>query len=197
MHEDHPRIRGEHHSSTVSTRASVGSSPHTRGARRLQLGPPRTRRIIPAYAGSTCRISRSDPAPPDHPRIRGEHRYGLAAGCDDGGSSPHTRGARHVQPPPVVGGRIIPAYAGSTFSRILPALPKADHPRIRGEHPLFHHERPRREGSSPHTRGAPELQVPRHRPHRIIPAYAGSTALMAVMAVTGSDHPRIRGEHRL
>ena len=53
---DHPRIRGEHESSTSRSRPSPGSSPHTRGAhlqvRRHQAGD----RIIPAYAGST-RIS--------------------------------------------------------------------------------------------------------------------------------------------
>ena len=50
-----------------------GSSPHTRGAP-YKSGPhARSKRIIPAYAGSTGVISgQMDPAR-DHPRIRGEH----------------------------------------------------------------------------------------------------------------------------
>ena len=51
-------------------------------------------------------------------------------------------------------------------------------------------------GSSPHTRGAhlygEALQVARG----IIPAYAGSTRMSPGMTPIGSDHPRIRGEHR-
>ena len=50
-----------------------------------------------------------------------------------------------------------------------------DHPRIRGEHRQRAHARLRREGSSPHTRGAP----------RCSPAFC----------VPRMDHPRIRGEH--
>ena len=51
--KDHPRIRGEHGEGRAGDRAHTGSSPHTRGARRLR--PVRDRRswIIPAYAGST------------------------------------------------------------------------------------------------------------------------------------------------
>ena len=51
--KDHPRIRGEHRSSTVSGRPSHGSSPHTRGALRTRRPGCRRNRIIPAYAGST------------------------------------------------------------------------------------------------------------------------------------------------
>ena len=50
---DHPRIRGEHETAPSDYATSVGSSPHTRGAR---SSPPRKAvrgRIIPAYAGST------------------------------------------------------------------------------------------------------------------------------------------------
>ena len=155
---DHPRIRGEH--LTVDDR---------------MVGPVG---IIPAYAGSTSRLSRWPPkiagSSPhtrgalrvgvcysygrwDHPRIRGEHR------------SPAQRHSQHP--------RIIPAYAGST-----------------GEAVAFE---PDRVGSSPHTRGAlggaadaatdsedhPRIRgehlVGRHVAVGlvgIIPAYAGSTA---------------------
>ena len=92
-----------------------------------------------------------------------------------GGSSPHTRGAPPRPGPRGRGDRIIPAYAGSTFSRrrISGALP--DHPRIRGEHQ--------------------EASETSHSDRRIIPAYAGSTLRRSASDCPGSDHPRIRGEH--
>ena len=122
---DHPRIRGEHHKRPRRARGRRG--------------------IIPAYAGSTSSVhsewsieSGSSPhtrgAPPsihpngqtyeDHPRIRGEHQYGFIEILQ--------------------GGRIIPAYAGSTERR---TLRNVDLP-----------------GSSPHTRGAPERRGPNPSP---------------------------------
>ena len=50
---DHPRIRGEHSRNCDSPRASVGSSPHTRGALEKLPSAMARFRIIPAYAGST------------------------------------------------------------------------------------------------------------------------------------------------
>ena len=50
-------------------------------------------------------------------------------------------------------------------------------------------------GSSPHTRGAPTALAVHETRHRIIPAYAGSTASMSAGARWLKDHPRIRGEH--
>ena len=74
---------------------------------------------------------------------------------------------------------------------------RADHPRIRGEHGEFVDRKRLPAGSSPHTRGAPQL---RRRPPRcpgIIPAYAGSTTRRRACRCSRWDHPRIRGEHRL
>ena len=51
--EDHPRIRGEHGPVDGVQDPRVGSSPHTRGARRRRPHPNVDRGIIPAYAGST------------------------------------------------------------------------------------------------------------------------------------------------
>ena len=91
---DHPRIRGEHGRGALATTDEDGSSPHTRGARRLGRAGVGAVGIIPAYAGSTTRAGRARPAAGDHPRIRGEHAVGF--GFDDASVW------------------IIPAYAGST-----------------------------------------------------------------------------------
>ena len=94
------------------------------------------------------------------------------------------------------GAGIIPAYAGSTKKHGTPRPRRPDHPRIRGEHcrSVGGFDDPR--GSSPHTRGAPRETFADAEADRIIPAYAGSTPLAARVAWVGSDHPRIRGEHR-
>ena len=51
------------------------------------------------------------------------------------------------------------------------------------------------DGSSPHTRGAHWCSAWDGPRIRIIPAYAGSTAVSAIAFTFISDHPRIRGEH--
>ena len=152
-------------------------------------------RIIPAYAGSTNRVAPCAYRKPDHPRIRGEHRPRTSIPFNSDGSSPHTRGALGRIPARLDGGRIIPAYAGSTSSSQYPDFDLQDHPRIRGEHLHFLTSIPSKSGSSPHTRGAP--QAPRKGPDWpwIIPAYAGSTWRARALVSSGRDHPRIRGEH--
>ena len=193
---DHPRIRGEHDIVTSTGCRPWGSSPHTRGARRVlgNIGPGD--RIIPAYAGSTIDVVSRVHLIPDHPRIRGEHEPSQPAATRIPGSSPHTRGAPRHPLRSLRGSGIIPAYAGSTAADRRRRRPARDHPRIRGEHvagegpgedssriiPAYagstmeYSERILiRDGSSPHTRGAPVAGDGDGLLTRIIPAYAGST----------------------
>ena len=90
---------------------------------------------------------------------------------------------------------IIPAYAGSTAGVQRNLVGFRDHPRIRGEHYLYHSCQFPILGSSPHTRGAqqPDGVIPDAA--GIIPAYAGSTLGWPCTAPRVRDHPRIRGEH--
>ena len=155
--------------------ANLGSSPHTRGARRLR-GEAHDRRT-------------------DHPRIRGEHGSGDAPRRQTSGSSPHTRGARLMTAWTRGSPRIIPAYAGSTAGDGGGYEGGGDHPRIRGEHDSGCCRRACRPGSSPHTRGAPACAISVRRRSRIIPAYAGSTSTASKTKCRRRDHPRIRGEH--
>ena len=90
--------------------------------------------------------------------------------------------------------RFIPAYAGNAAG-VAHALGGAQvHPRIRGERATAHSAAIFNAGSSPHTRGTP--QVPGHRParHRFIPAYAGNAGRRYGQAPCRPVHPRIRGE---
>ena len=173
--EDHPRIRGEHISALISRLDRLGSSPHTRGAPDQDARRTCTQGIIPAYAGST-NICESG-------RIMHE------------GSSPHTRGAPLERTPARRRRRIIPAYAGSTRPGRRGDGRAEDHPRIRGEHLTRYLPKEADIGSSPHTRGAPQIRLARALEERIIPAYAGSTLTQARQAKSMRDHPRIRGEH--
>ena len=135
---DHPRIRGEHSICLKFCHLTIGSSPHTRGARLGVAGVGINVGIIPAYAGSTWVPSTYPALAADHPRIRGEH--GPVDGHVDQatGSSPHTRGARRT------------ASKNSQKGE--------DHPRIRGEHVSSTDKTETLAGSSPHTRGAHRSQ---------------------------------------
>ena len=172
---DHPRIRGEHGTWSRPMRMSVGSSPHTRGARRGSRRPSEETGIIPAYAGSTEEETKDAGTKTDHPRIRGEHSRLSRSRSFVAGSSPHTRGARPEGCDDAEGWGIIPAYAGSTMSSLPRTSRDTDHPRIRGEHRANFPVESADCGSSPHTRGAPRLR--------------------ALIALFMPDHPRIRGEH--
>ena len=173
--KDHPRIRGEHGDGELAALREIGSSPHTRGARRIRMSGVGRCRIIPAYAGSTGRGGRRAGTSRDHPRIRGEHRGRELMPWQAYGSSPHTRGARRRGAAPCGRRRIIPAYAGSTYVLGRPHYSPPDHPRIRGEHHRLGCAGDFGRGSSPHTRGAPRSPFVVARAARIIPAYAGST----------------------
>ena len=131
----------------------------------------------------------------DHPRIRGEHTHAAAIEASRPGSSPHTRGALHQIRHRAIERGIIPAYAGSTGSRVAARPWARDHPRIRGEHHKPAAANPFGDGSSPHTRGALPPRSQLISPAGIIPAYAGSTDIHRAGNPSGPDHPRIRGEH--
>ena len=151
---DHPRIRGEHLPAQQTGRVGLGSSPHTRGARPCGRAAREAGRIIPAYAGSTSPPRHPCRSPPDHPRIRGEHRLRWRRVAGHRGSSPHTRGALPSWRRARRLTRIIPAYAGSTTTVPSTAPSRPDHPRIRGEHGGAVGVADQVPGSSPHTRGA-------------------------------------------
>ena len=192
---DHPRIRGEHLSTSLANATTLGSSPHTRGARLRRRPDVVGARIIPAYAGSTLTAATSACATPDHPRIRGEHSSTPFPNSTMPGSSPHTRGARTATRHRMPRRRISPAYAGSTALPWTGGIRPWDHPRIRGEHSAHRKTWKALTGSSPHTRGARTPTSWIASGPRIIPAYAGSTKGASPWPLVSRDHPRIRGEH--
>ena len=173
----------------------AGSSPLTRGKRRL-----RGRRIcrvglIPAHAGKTKAAQQMVVNFQAHPRSRGENENCSVLAVLTPGSSPLTRGkpiwllsaSMHV--------RLIPAHAGKTCS-----LPRSHrrvraHPRSRGENAVKALVNQRLEGSSPLTRGKQPVRLDQVAPQRLIPAHAGKTFKHCGVPSGLRAHPRSRGEN--
>ena len=150
--------------------------------------------IIPAYAGNTSMACHRSPRARDHPRVCGEHIYGVSPFTPCAGSSPRMRGtpadrmsAQHVK-------RIIPAYAGNTTSGRWSHGHTRDHPRVCGEHIMPIWMVALSPGSSPRMRGTPVTDYRGATYHGIIPAYAGNTKSTSgrVKSRQGSS-PRMRG----
>ena len=111
------------------------------------------------------------------------------------GSSPRGRGTLLD-----VGGlaaccRIIPAWAGNTDTSTSIRSGMTDHPRVGGEHAFSKESRTGCIGSSPRGRGTPPKERLRNRNERIIPAWAGNTAIPFSTRLWIADHPRVGGEH--
>ena len=153
----HPRSRGEHVFGQVGHNGVSGSSPLTRGAL-VNLHTIRAGHgLIPAHAGSTIRNLTIAAHPWAHPRSRGEHGSFFDDSINRLGSSPLTRGA--LAPLDTHGSRyrLIPAHAGSTESTWIANINGRAHPRSRGEHCSCRTIPVLVPGSSPLTRGAPNL----------------------------------------
>ncbi len=194
---DHPRMRGEHNGPMLKYYWNRGSSPHARGALRLEHASDDHPGIIPACAGSTHGPVSAAVLGRDHPRMRGEHLSDGQAVLIASGSSPHARGARELQGDHGQYGGIIPACAGSTFLTASAWRARWDHPRMRGEHWRCSSRGPPATGSSPHARGAQRRGAGDRAGAGIIPACAGSTHPHRQDSPCRRDHPRMRGEHAL
>ncbi len=193
---DHPRGGGEHRSRRWRRLRRNGSSPRGRGALPQARACPPRRGIIPAGAGSTRRRRGACRRPSDHPRGGGEHRLALPWPHSAVGSSPRGRGAPGAGDLIFPDRRIIPAGAGSTTGPYTPPVANADHPRGGGEHRPDGRSTDKSGGSSPRGRGAPSATALSLHRAGIIPAGAGSTAVLARLLQRIPDHPRGGGEHR-
>ena len=133
----HPRLRGEHMVRNCMRKPIDGSSPLTRGTRTLMGRQGDYPRFIPAYAGNTPRAVSTPCSRPVHPRLRGEHTSPRGWALPATGSSPLTRGTRHVWDWHWALARFIPAYAGNTWWARCRAASSTVHPRLRGEHTKY------------------------------------------------------------
>ena len=178
-HSDHPRSRGVYSSPLITSKSAAGSSPLARGLPVSFVAAGFQNRIIPARAGFTPDGPQSFHGLPDHPRSRGVYEVAQRMDVVAIGSSPLARGLpqRGHQRPGVP--RIIPARAGFTSRQWCCCSFQWDHPRSRGVYVVGGFLCPPDAGSSPLARGLPIILVPSPRAHRIIPARAGFTQLVA------------------
>ena len=173
----------------------MGSSPLTRGKRRLLIGGRSDLGLIPAHAGKTPPWIRRARASRAHPRSRGENRKSCVAGLEDAGSSPLTRGKLGRQGADFRPPRLIPAHAGKTPDRNRPARHNRAHPRSRGENIEDVRAIPVALGSSPLTRGKRINAARAAGRLGLIPAHAGKTPGRRILSGMRRAHPRSRGEN--
>ena len=129
----HPRSCGENRSGWGPLRGREGSSPLTRGKRRVMTAPRVCSRLIPAHAGKTVAWSVYTMLSAAHPRSRGENRGSAFMRHTLQGSSPLTRG-KPVPRVVIIGSDgLIPAHAGKTSPTGSHNRLGWAHPRSRGE----------------------------------------------------------------
>ena len=195
-HAGHPRVGGEHAGGRTWSARSSGSSPRGRGTHSLSPTNQETYRVIPAWAGNTQgRVFRARRSA-GHPRVGGEHLVWNMSAMPATGSSPRGRGTRRNRRGYGPVRRVIPAWAGNTRQPMPAFYLRSGHPRVGGEHahgdagPVVSH------GSSPRGRGTPCCPNDHAPPNRVIPAWAGNTAIIGAQPVSTTGHPRVGGEHR-
>ena len=153
----------------------VGPPPPARGAHVQHASGDACLGTTPACAGSTANFTvASTPRVGPPPPARGA-RQRVDGKPPWTGPPPPARGApTHLVQVPAPAGTT-PACAGSTPPPPLPAAPRWDHPRLRGEH---YGDPPGWDKNAGTT-----------------PACAGSTWAGSRWTSAGRDHPRLRGEH--
>ena len=114
--EDHPRLRGDHDTTTGTPAERWGSPPLARGPPRPPTGGRMLRRITPACAGTTTGAPAHGCPSPDHPRLRGDHEEKEAFGGYHEGSPPLARGPLRALFDTYDYHGITPACAGTTLN---------------------------------------------------------------------------------
>ena len=119
----------------------------------------------------------------------------IRAEAEYGGSSPRGRGKRRDRPMGADDPGLIPAWAGKTPGRWAQASSARAHPRVGGENYGVEIELFDGYGSSPRGRGKLCDEVLSRERSRLIPAWAGKTALVIGVLKARGAHPRVGGEN--
>ena len=193
--EAHPRVGGENECAAKVDVRQSGSSPRGRGKLTLTNSAVLPDRLIPAWAGKTR--TRAMPAGHfrAHPRVGGENSKRLAPETSYAGSSPRGRGKQHAIRAGDIVCRLIPAWAGKTRLRSVPAAAVRAHPRVGGENVSPEFSRAPLRGSSPRGRGKRPLTTCALQACRLIPAWAGKTPSSRPRSTERRAHPRVGGEN--
>ena len=111
------------------------------------------------------------------------------------GSSPRGRGKHSRLPRRLRRRRLIPAWAGKTYSTLVGSMLVAAHPRVGGENDAGAPHRRARLGSSPRGRGKRLGKALIVADARLIPAWAGKTYRHGAERSAERAHPRVGGEN--
>ena len=191
----HPRSRGENGAAAGFAACVGGSSPLTRGKLSRIFVVFLCCGLIPAHAGKTLSLTRTQLRRRAHPRSRGENMIEDRVSASASGSSPLTRGKLTF---PIItrdGGGLIPAHAGKTVAPRVTGVRRRAHPRSRGENTWTFAAPAPVEGSSPLTRGKQLSSRVRSYADGLIPAHAGKTSPRTRPSARCGAHPRSRGEN--
>ena len=115
VYRAHPRACGENGRFNIVHSARGGSSPRMRGKRGALSYEDLRRRLIPAHAGKTAKISSLGFIVWAHPRACGENGVGRWPSVSGVGSSPRMRGKRAGEQKAILLLGLIPAHAGKTL----------------------------------------------------------------------------------
>ncbi len=157
---------------------------------RLRLGF----RFTPACAGTMRGRSRGGPAPPVHPRVRGDDLMAPGQRAWVRGSPPRARG-RWAQPAhPALRVRFTPACAGTISALPCRCSAVAVHPRVRGDDSACGLPVAVAVGSPPRARGRSALLACSSCAGRFTPACAGTIAIRRCAPGRTTVLPRVRGD---
>ena len=191
----HPRSRGDHPGGIFHAFFDWGSSPLARGPPGYYGIPSLSSGLIPARAGTTAENSTAKPGSGAHPRSRGDHTARFSLMRSAVGSSPLARGPRDSIMHFSRSHGLIPARAGTTRGRTLPAHREWAHPRSRGDHRDAARGLAVEPGSSPLARGPLTGGHVHGFGCGLIPARAGTTGTNGSLSSAATAHPRSRGDH--
>jgi len=190
----HPRVHGELQLLPAVVDDSLGSSPRTRGTHQRRPDRGHDLRFIPAYTGNSDYASQLEQHLPVHPRVHGELVMSTRDEPPVCGSSPRTRGTRHLPDVAVLALRFIPAYTGNSRQSPSRSGRGSVHPRVHGELLILETTATSSHGSSPRTRGTPDYALLAYGTTRFIPAYTGNSTPGSALSPGTTVHPRVHGE---
>ena len=104
-------------------------------------------------------------------------------------------GIRTLSTTAILDALLIPAHAGNTSRSFFLNSCSWTHPRARGEYSLLKVLNHYGKGSSPRTRGIQIKSVFSQTIKGLIPAHAGNTFAVHLLAWCAGAHPRARGEY--
>ena len=129
--------------------------------------------------------------------MRGDQSLRMKTPSSSSGSSPHARGSDCSWHEHHGSERFIPACAGIRVPGRALRRRSSVHPRMRGDQDASMTLPNTSGGSSPHARGSGQLDGVRGHVPRFIPACAGIRGGPGKRDLSGSVHPRMRGDQKM